>query len=403
LESFMNKTEQELIENFPDTRFRLKKMMLGPPAGASIELRVAGDSIEKLYDLRGKIGKILEDTSGVIVVWDDWGEWTKEFVIEVNQDRARRAGLSSQDIAVSMQMQMSELPVSQFRDGDTVIPIVLRSDDDYRDQADKIPGMNVYSYTEKRSVPLAQVANAYFIWQPSNVRRRDEVRTMTVMADVIGRYASDALQEIKPKLDKLMESDQWPLNYTLEVGGEDEESSKAQTALMANMPLAMGLLILVLVAQFNSIRKPLIILLTLPPMMIGVAPGMLLTGQPFGFMPLLGLISLLGIIVNNAIMLIDRIDVLEKSGIDIRNALVLSGLQRSRPIIMTTITTIVGLVPLIVSGGGMWRPMAILMVSGLTVASGLTLVLCPVLYSAFFRVNFKGYVWDSAILDKAKE
>lgn len=403
LESFMEKTEQQIVENFPDTRFRLKKMMLGPPAGASIELRIAGDDIEELYDLREKIGKILESTAGVTIVWDDWGEWTKEFVIEVNQDRARRAGLSSQDIALSMQMQMSELYVSEFRDRDTVIPIVLRSDDNYRDQADKIPDMNVYSYTEKRSVPLAQVASASFIWQPSNVRRRDEVRTMTVMADVIGRYASDVLEEVKPELDTLMTSDQWPLNYTLEVGGEDEESRKAQAALMANMPLAMGLLILILVAQFNSLRKPLIILLTLPPMMIGVAPGMLLTGQPFGFMPLLGLISLLGIIVNNAIMLIDRIDTLEKSGIDIRNALILSGLQRSRPIIMTTITTIVGLVPLIVSGGGMWRPMAVLMVSGLTVASGLTLVLCPVLYSTLFRVNFKGYTWDSSILAKTKE
>lgn len=271
----------------------------------------------------------------------------------MNQDRARRAGLNSQDIALSMQMQMSELRVSEFRDRDTVIPIVLRSNDDYRDQADKIPDMNVYSYSEKRSVPLAQVASAFFIWQQSHVRRRDdEVRTMTVMADVIGRYASDALQEIKPELDKLMTFDQWPLNYTLEVGGEDEESRKAQAALMANMPLAMGLLILVLVAQFNSLRKPLIILLTLPPMMIGVAPGMLLTGQAFGFMPILGLISLLGIIVNNTIMLIDRIDTLQQSGIDIRNALILSGLQRFRPIIMTTITTSVGLVPLIVSRGG---------------------------------------------------
>ncbi|MCT4627862.1 efflux RND transporter permease subunit [Halodesulfovibrio sp.] len=403
LDSFMEKTEHELVENFPDTRFRLKKMMLGPPAGASIELRVAGDKIETLYNLREQIGKILEAQEGVTVVWDDWGEWTKEFVINVNQDRARRAGLSSQDIAMSMQMQMSELHVSDFRDGDTVIPIVLRSDDDYRDQASKIPGMNVYSYAEKLSAPLAQVASAYFIWQPSNVRRRDEVRTMTVMADVVGRYASDVLRDIQPELNALMESDKWPLNYSLEVGGEDEESRKAQTALMANMPLAMGLLILVLVTQFNSVRKPLIILLTLPPMMIGVAPGMLLTGQPFGFMPLLGLISLLGIIVNNAIMLIDRIDVLSRKNIDIRDALILSGLQRSRPIIMTTITTIVGLVPLIISGGGMWRPMAVLMVSGLTVASGLTLVLCPVLYSTLYRISFKDYKWDASILDKVQE
>lgn len=403
LDSFLAKTEKELVENFPDTRFRLKKMMLGPPAGASIELRVSGDDIDKLYEIREKIGKILSSQQGVTTVWDDWGEWTKEFVIEVNQDRARRAGLSSEDIAMSMQMQMSELPISNFREGDTVIPIVLRSDDDYRDQPDKIAGMNVYSYTERRSVPLAQVANAFFTWQPSNVRRRDEIRTMTIMADVVGRYASEVLQEAWPDIEALMESDEWPLNYTLEIGGEDEESRKAQSALMANMPLAMGLLILVLVTQFNSIRKPLIILLTLPPMMIGVAPGMLLTGQPFGFMPLLGLISLLGIIVNNAIMLIDRVDVLTNKGIDIKNAIVLSGLQRSRPIIMTTITTIVGLTPLIISGGGMWRPMAVLMVSGLTVATGLTLILCPVLYSTLFRITFKDYAWDPAILEKAKD
>lgn len=403
LDSFLDKTEKELIENFPDARFRLKKMMLGPPAGASIELRLSGDSISELYTLRDKIATILKSKEGVNVVWDDWGEWTKELVIEVNQDRARRAGLNSEDIALSMQMQMSELPVSDYRDGDTVIPIVLRSNDNYRDRADKIPGMNVYSYTEKLSVPLAQVANGSFIWQPPNIRRRDEVRTMTVMADVYGRYASDVLKEVQPELDALVNSKEWPLNYTLEVGGEDEESRKAQAALFANMPLAMGLLILVLVGQFNSVRKPLIILLTLPPMMIGVAPGMILTGQPFGFMPLLGLISLLGIIVNNAIMLIDRVDVLSGKDLDIQNALVLSGLQRSRPIIMTTITTIVGLVPLIVSGGGMWRPMAVLMVSGLAVASGLTLILCPVLYSTLFKINFSSYKWDNAILEKAKE
>lgn len=144
------------------------------------------------------------------------------------------------------------------------------------------------------------------------------------------------MQETWPEIEVLVASDQWPANYASEVGDEDEESRKVLTALMANMPLAMGLLLLALVTQFNSIRKPAIILLTLPPLMIGVVPGMLLTGQPFGFMPLLGLISPLGIIVNNAITLIDRIDVLTSKGVDIMNVIVLSVLQRSKPIIMTT-------------------------------------------------------------------
>ncbi len=402
LSGVMTRTDAHLREFFPDVRFRLKEMMLGPPSGAAIEIRISGDDMGTLYSLRDKLADILRQRDSVVSVWDDWGNWTKQMVVQVDQNRARRAGLTSADIASSIQMQMSEMQVSDFREGDKVIPIVLRTDKNFRDQLDKLLAINVYSAEDNIAAPLLQVADIIPEWQPADVRRRDQVRTMTVQADVEGEFASEVLAVVKPEIEKLMASEEWPAGYSLEYGGSDEKSAESQDALMANMPLAMGLLILVLVIQFNSIKKPLIIMLTLPPMMLGITPGMVLTQSPFGFMPMLGMISLLGIIVNNAIMLLDRMELLQKRGMGVADSVVVAAQQRSRPIIMTTVTTIIGLVPLIYSGGGMWRPMAILMASGLAGATVLTLLLCPVLYSLFYQVRFKGWRWDPAVLDTLK-
>ncbi|KAB1437212.1 efflux RND transporter permease subunit [Pseudodesulfovibrio senegalensis] len=402
LPGIMDRTEAELQAHYPDLRYRLKEMMLGPPSGAAIEIRISGDDMTTLYRLRDNIADLLHKQDSVVSVWDDWGNFTKQMVVQVDQNRARRAGLTSADIASSIQMQMSELQVSDFREGDKVIPIVLRTNRNYRDQLDKLLAINVYSSEDNISAPLLQVADIIPEWQPADVRRRDQVRTMTVQADVEGEFASEVLARVKPEIEKLMDSGEWPAGYTLEYGGSDEKSAESQAALMENMPLAMGLLILILVIQFNSIKKPMIIMLTLPPMMLGITPGMVLTQSPFGFMPMLGMISLLGIIVNNAIMLLDRMDLLQKDGMSLADSVVVAALQRSRPIIMTTVTTIIGLAPLIYSGGGMWRPMAILMASGLAGATVLTLLLCPVLYSLFYKVRFKDWRWDPAILESVK-
>jgi multidrug efflux pump subunit AcrB len=227
---------------------------------------------------------------------------------------------------------------------------------------------------------------------------------MIIKADVAdGYFALSILNKVRPEVTKLMESPDWPLGYTLKYGGEFEEGGEAQAAINANMPLAMGLLVMVLIFQFNSLRRPLIILLTLPPMIIGIATGMLATNSPFGFMPMLGMISLLGIIVNNAIMLIDRIEIQRGRGLSLADAIVLSSMERARPIIMTATTTIIGMVPLSLQGGEMWRPMANLIMSGLTVATVLTLVLCPVLYSLFFRQRFKGYEWDPEVARRGSD
>jgi multidrug efflux pump subunit AcrB len=396
VEPVMRRTRAHAAEHFPDARATVKELMHGPPVGAPIQIRLSGEDIPTLYRLRERVGAMLEGTEGVSHVWDDWGQWTKKLVVDVNQDQARRVGLSSYDIALSLQAQMSGVTASQFREGDDLIPIVVRSQEAFREDLGRIEGLNVYSYQEGTSVPLLQVARTRLEWQPPNIRRRDQQRTITVKAEVRGRFASAVLADVRPQLEQMQAGQDWPMGYRVDYGGEFEESSQANASIMALVPLAMGLLVLVLVSQFNSLRRPAIILLTIPFMFAGIAPGMLLTNSPFGFMALLGVISLTGIIVNNAIMLIDRVESLAAEGHVRREAVVLSAMQRARPILMTTVTTIVGMIPLSLQGGEMWRPMANCIISGLAVSTLLTLLLCPVLYSLFFRLRYRDYRWDPA-------
>ncbi|SDL40046.1 Multidrug efflux pump subunit AcrB [Maridesulfovibrio ferrireducens] len=404
VDKLIARTRTELKSNYPDADFSLKKLMNGPPVGAPVQIRISGPDQKTLYALRDKVDALLEVTPGISRVWDDWGQWAKKMVVDVDQNKAREAGLSSFDVAMSLQSGMSGYQASTYREGDVNIPIVLRSEDSFRNRLDKLESINVYSYQDGRSVPLSQIATSELVWQPSDIRRRDQTRTMTVKADLYdGYFALQTLDAVRPKIEKMMKSSEWPMGYSVSYGGEFEKSQESQESINANMPLAMGLLVLVLIFQFNSFRRPLIILLTLPPMMCGITPGMILTNSPFGFMPMLGMISLLGIIVNNAIMLIDRIEMQRGKGIELADSIVLASLERARPIIMTATTTIIGMVPLSLQGGEMWRPMANCIMSGLMFATVLTLILCPVLYSLFFNQGFKNYTWNSAVIDKGRD
>lgn len=381
------KIETYITDTFPDSRPRIYKLEMGPPVGYPIQLRVSGKDMETLYALRDKIEAIMETVPGITNIHDNWGEWSKKLNILVDQDRAKRAGLTSQDIALSLQTQYSGLESTQYREGKEIIPVEIRSQENYRQDLSKIESLNVYSYERNLSVPLSQVANTEVTWEASDIRRRNQTRTMTIKADVEGRYSSEVLKELQPKITQLTESPEWPFGYSLAYGGEIEESQKAQTKLFAPLPYSMMLLLLVLIVQFNSIRRVAIILLTLPLMMIGITPGLLLTKSAFGFMAMIGMISLLGIIVNNAIMMIDRIEIERREGKVVYDAVVHAALQRLRPILMTATTTVISLIPLAVQGGNFWRPMAVTLMAGLMFATVLTLLLCPVLYSMFFRAR----------------
>lgn len=403
LSQVMTRTRNYIENHFPDNRFTVKKLAFGPPVGAPIQIRISGDDIDKIYSIRDRIASVLAPIPGVENIYDDWGEWTKKLMIDVNQEQAKRAGFTSQDIALSLQTQFSGFQATEFREGKEIIPMVVRSKEAYREDLGRIEGLSIYSYQNSRNIPLLHVAHSKLIWQPSNIHRRNHARTLTLNADVSGRFAHDVFKELVPKVSTLQKKRDWPEGYNVEFGGENVESDKAQSSIKVGLPLALGLMFLTLVFQFNSVRYALIILLTIPPMMIGVTLGLILTRVPFGFMAFLGLVSLAGLIVSHTIIMIDRMEIEKRGGLPWQDAIVVSAQRRLRPILMTVIATIVGLIPLSLHGGMMWRPMANVIIFGLGFASFLTLILCPVLSSLFFRVHFKDYFWNPDALKKSME
>ena len=379
--------EGVLDRRFPDARASVRRLERGPPVGAPIQIRIKGRDISTLYGLRDEIVSRIEASEGVTSVWDDWGEWSKKMVLEVDQARAKEAGLTSEDIALSLQSQYSGFEVSEYRAGEDIIPLVVRAGEETRSHLSRMEDVYVYSQATERRVPLSQVAEARLDWQPGNIRRRNSERTMTIKADIRpDLYGIELLRKrIRPKLESLRRSGEWPEGFRMEYGGGVEKSSEANPAILYQVPLAVGLILLVLMLQFNSVRRVLVIGLTLPPMAVGVTAGLLITQSPFGFMALLGVISLLGILVNNGIVMVDQIE-LERSRGEDSEALVRAAQRRLRPILMTAATTILGLLPLSLQGGALWRPMANALMFGLGFSTLLTLVWCPVLYSLFFRI-----------------
>ncbi|MCA1809299.1 MAG: efflux RND transporter permease subunit [Lentisphaerae bacterium] len=395
--------EEFLASEFPDARCFIKQLENGPPVGAPIKVHISGKEVDDLYQVRERIAEAMARIPGMANIRDDWGEWTKKLVVDVNQDKAKQSGFSSEDVALSLQTQISGLPVTQYRENKDLIPVVMRSDRAHREDLGKLESLAIYSDAMGHNVPLLQLARAELDWQPSNIRRRNRQRSMTLMAEVQGRYASAALAEIMPVVADMEAAADWPADCRTEFGGEDAESAKAQSAIMAIVPLAAGLMALILIGQFNSIRRPAIILLTIPPMIVGIVPGLILTRAPMGFMAFLGMISLMGIIVNNAIMMIDRIEIERTHGQSPMDALVVAAQRRLRPIIVTATTTVVGLLPLSLQGGEMWRPMANTIMFGLAFSTLLTLLLCPVLYALFFKIHAGAYRWDPRVLDKTAD
>ena len=365
----MSATRDFLSEHLPDARPDVKALENGPPVGAPIQIRISGDDMDTLYDLRGRVAEVLADTPGVTDIWDDWGEWTKKLVIRVDQENAKRAGVNSRTIAGSVRALVSGHEITRYREGDETIPVVARAREEERVGLGKLRDATIYAYETEGSVPLSQVAETELDFQPGDIRRRDHTRTMTVKANVQGRFASEVLAGARPRIESMVGSEDWPYGYRVEYGGEFEESNKAQASIRAGLPLALALIVLVLVAQFNSIRRTLIIALTVPPMMVGITFGLLATSAPFGFMAMLGMISLLGIIVNNALILLDQVEIERGRGLSVQDAVVMAAQKRLRPIVMTACTTVIGLIPLSLQGGEMWRPMANTIIFGLSFAT----------------------------------
>lgn len=373
-----------IFQNLPEAKGKVKRLSSGGGGENAIEIRISGDDVEVLYRLAAETRAKLHSIEGTKNIRDSWGPRTKKIIVDIDQHRARRAGVTSQDIAVSLQTGLIGLETGEFREGDKVIPIVMRNNQMEDRRIQDLESMHVYSQQSGVNVPLKQVADLNIKWQAAKILRRDLTRTISVMCGLKSGYTA---AEITDQLAPWLKEQAWPSNYTYELGGEAEESAKNIGAIMNYLPLSFFIIVLLLIGQFNSIRKPLIILLTIPLGLIGVILGLLLTGSYFGFMPFLGVISLFGIVINNAIVLIDRIQIeMNEFKRTQQDAIVAAAQQRFRPIMLTTATTTLGLIPLWIGGGVIWEPMAITIIFGLLFATILTLLVVPVMYRLFFKV-----------------
>ncbi len=372
-------------EHFPDADVTARRLGNGPPVVYPIEVRLSGLEADAIFEIADKVKAHLRGISGTKGIIDDWGRRTKKLVVEVNEARARRAGVTNEDIAFSLQTVLSGFSNTQYREDTKVIPITLRSVAADRQDVGKLESLLVYSKQTGRSVPLKQVADVTPVWQPSKIKRRDGLRTVTVKCNLTGVTAAAVTAELDPWLTQQARS--WAPGYKYQLGGEIETSGKANASIAEKLPVAAFIILVLLVGQFNSMRRAAIILATIPLGLIGVTVGLFVCRSYMGFMTFLGIISLAGIVVNNAIVLLERIALEHEAGRSHGQAIVVAAQMRLRPILLTTATTIAGLIPLWLSGGAMWEPMAVAIIFGLLFSTALTLGVVPALYAALFKVD----------------
>jgi multidrug efflux pump subunit AcrB len=377
--------DQQIEHNFPNVSARVKKMFLGPSDSSTIKIQVKGPDKEVIYKKAQQIMAVLHDVPNTLDVRTNWENLITKIDVQIDQHRAKRSGLTSEEIAQALEAYFSGSKITEFREGDNVIPVVLRAEESERESLDRLRTLNIYSNKTGQTVPLFQVATLAPYNQFSIIHHEDLFRTISIQARNTDMAAEDLKLLIDEKIQAL--AIDLPINHNIEYDGVIKESKAAQKALGASMPIVLGLILILLVAQFNSFRQAAVITLTIPLSFIGAVLGLFLMQAPFGFMVTLGLYSLAGIIINNAIVLIDRIKIETASGKSEYQAVVDACLTRLRPIAMTTITTVMGLLPLIIGKDPLFYGMANVIAFGLGIGTILTLAVVPALYCGFYKIS----------------
>jgi multidrug efflux pump subunit AcrB len=371
-----------LDDTIPAARADAKRMWFGATEPGMVQIRLIGPGGDVLANRAERLMAAYYGIPGTVGIKHDWENKILKLIIEVDQTRARRANVTSSEVADSVNTVFSGKAISDYREGDKVTPIVLRGDESVRFSLSSLQRIEVYSSTTDSFVGLDQVADVRAEWGFSRIKRRDQQRTLTVEARNPGLPAPDLLRAVTPVLDAL----DLPAGYRFEIGGEIEDQERANANLFNLLPLALAGIVVLLIGQFNSFRKAGIVLATIPLMLIGGTLGLVIMNAPYGFMVMLGFFSLAGILINNGIVLIDRIQIEEKAGREPLEAVIVACLARLRPILMTTLSTVLGLVPLILFGGALFYGMASVIAFGLIVATLFTLGFVPALYTLLYRI-----------------
>ncbi len=376
-----------LASEFPEVRGRVKLLANGPPVPYPVQFRVVGPDPVVLRGLADEVKQTLRSSPNMRGVNDNWNESVKALRLEVDQAKARALGVSSQSIAQAARTLLAGSTIGQYRDGDKLIDIVLRQPLAERDALTSLANANLPT-ASGRTIPLLQIARPVFDWEPGVMWRENREFAVTVQGDVVeGLQGATVTGQLLPAL-RAAEA-RWHSQglggYRVEVAGSVEESSKGSSSIAAGLPVMLFIVFTLLMLQLQSFSRALLVFLTGPLGMAGVAGALLLLNRPFGFVALLGVIALMGMIQRNSVILIDQIEQDRARGVPAWDAVVEASVRRMRPIVLTAAAAVLAMIPL--SRSVFWGPMAVAIMGGLIVATVLTLLALPAMYAAWFRVR----------------
>ncbi len=364
-------------------RTRVLRLENGPPVGFPVVFRVSGDNLAELRRVAAEVAIVMRANPHLKEVNFDWNEMGKAIRIDIDQDRARALGISSQELATFLDAMLTGVAVTQMREGDQLIDVVARAVGDERAAIGSLADINIHTRSG-RYVPLAQLATISYGLEDGLIARRNRLPTVSVRADIRDHMqAPEVTAQIDPQLDPLRAG--LPPGFRIEAGGATEESAKGENSIKAVMPLMLVGVITLLMIQLQNIGRMLLVLVTAPLGLIGVALALLIFDVPFGFVANLGVIALSGMIMRNSVILVDQIEQDEKAGQPAWEAIVGSTVRRFRPIMLTAAAAILAMIPL--TRSVFWGPMAVAIMGGLIVATLLTLLFLPALYAACYRVK----------------
>ena len=370
-------------QQFPEAWVRITRLELGPPVGFPVQFRIVGPDTQKVREIAREVEKVVAANPGVRDVQLDWNDPVRTLKVEVDQDKARALGLTPAEMTLMTQAVMNGATLSQLREGEDLVDIVARAVPEERLKIDTVRDVNLYT-RQGTVVPLSQVARVETALEEPVLRRRNRDMAITVRADVKdGEQGVSVTQSIRPDLKEI--EARLPFGYRIDVGGAVEESDKANKALMAVAPVMLVTILTILMLQLQSFSLMTMVLFTAPLGSIGVVVALLVTRAPLGFVAILGIIALSGMIMRNAVILVDQVKQEIASGLDPWSAVVDAAVHRTRPVVLTATATVLAMVPL--TRSVFWGPMAIAIMGGLTVATLLTIFFVPALYAAWFRIG----------------
>ncbi|MFO1324492.1 MAG: efflux RND transporter permease subunit [Burkholderiales bacterium] len=370
-------------DEFPDVWVRVTRLELGPPVGFPVQFRVVGPDTQKVREIAREVEGVVAASPKVRDVQLDWNDPVRTLRVDIDQDKARALGLAPADVAFATQTLMNGAPLSQLREREDLVDIVARALPSERLDLDTLKSVNLYT-REGTTVPVSQIARVRYELEEPILRRRNRDMAITVRADVKdGEQGVSVTNEITPQL-KVIEA-KLPSGYRIDIGGAVEESEKANAALAAVFPVMLITILAILMLQLQSFSKMFMVLLTAPLGLIGVVAALLVLQAPLGFVAILGVTALCGMIMRNSVILVDQVREEMELGLDPWNAVLEAAVHRTRPVMLTAAATVLAMIPL--TRSIFWGPMAIAIMGGLTVATLLTIFFVPALYAAWFKVQ----------------